>query len=87
MTINTMVKLPASNYSIWKSMMVDVLYCKDLHGFIEGDSNEVNIILGKYNVLAIILVSILLQNVPKKYWVVSASIGPYWPVLAFWLIQ
>ena len=36
--INTMVKLLASNYSIWKPMMEDVLYCKDLHDPIEGDS-------------------------------------------------
>ena len=38
MTINTMVKLSASNYSIWKPIMEDVLYCKDLHDPIEGDS-------------------------------------------------
>ena len=36
--MNTMVKLSASNYSIWKPMMEDVLYCKDLHDAIEGDS-------------------------------------------------
>ena len=36
--MNTMVKLSASNYSIWKPMMEDVLYCKDLHDPIEGDS-------------------------------------------------
>ena len=29
--MNTMVKLSASNYSIWKPMMEDILYCKDLH--------------------------------------------------------
>jgi transposase InsO family protein len=33
-----MIKLSASNYSIWKPMMEDVLYCKDLHDPIEGDS-------------------------------------------------
>jgi hypothetical protein len=33
-----MIKLLASNYSIWKPMMEDVLYCKDLHDPIEGDS-------------------------------------------------
>ena len=38
MTINTMVKLSASNYSISRPMMKDVLYCKDLHDPIEGDS-------------------------------------------------
>ena len=38
MGMNTMVKLSASNYSIWKSMMENVLYCKDLHDPIEGDS-------------------------------------------------
>ena len=36
--MNTMVKLSASNYSILKPMMEDVLYCKDLHDPIEGDS-------------------------------------------------
>ena len=36
--MNTMVKLSASNYSIWKTMMEDVLYCKDFHDAIEGDS-------------------------------------------------
>ena len=36
--MNTMVKLSTSNYSIWKPMMEDVLYCKDLHDPIEGDS-------------------------------------------------
>ena len=36
--MNTMVKLSTSNYSIWKPMMKDVLYCKDLHDTIEGDS-------------------------------------------------
>ena len=35
--MNTMVKLSESNYSIWKPMMEDVLYCKDLHEPIEGD--------------------------------------------------
>ena len=38
MNMNTMIKLTASNYSIWKPMMEDVLYCKDLHDLIEGDS-------------------------------------------------
>ena len=38
MTMNIMVKLSASNYSIWKPMMEGVLYCKDLHDPIEGDS-------------------------------------------------
>ena len=32
------VKLSASNYLIWNPMMEDVLYCKDLHDPIEGDS-------------------------------------------------
>ena len=36
--MNTMVKLSASNYSIWKPMMEYVLYCKDLHDHIKGDS-------------------------------------------------
>ena len=36
--MSTMIKLSASNYSIWKPMMEDVLYYKDLHDLIEGDS-------------------------------------------------
>ena len=36
--MNTMIKLSTSNYLIWKPMMEDVLYCKDLHNPIEGDS-------------------------------------------------
>ena len=36
--MNTMTKFSASNYLIWKPMMEDVLYCKDLHDSIEGDS-------------------------------------------------
>ena len=36
--MSTMIKLSASNYSIWKPMMEYVLYCKDLHDPIEGDS-------------------------------------------------
>ena len=36
--MNTMVKLSALNYLIWKPMMEDVLYCKDLHDPIECDS-------------------------------------------------
>ena len=38
MIMNAMVKLSASNYSIWKPMMEDVFYCKDLHDPIEDDS-------------------------------------------------
>ena len=38
MNMITMIKLAASNYLIWKPMMEDVLYCKDLHDLIEGDS-------------------------------------------------
>jgi hypothetical protein len=37
-TSGTMIKLSTSNYSIWKPMMEDVLYCKDLHDPIKGDS-------------------------------------------------
>ena len=36
--MSTVIKLSASNYSIWKPMMEDVLYCKDLDNPIEGDS-------------------------------------------------
>ena len=36
--MNIVVKLSASNYSIWKPMMEDVLYRKDLHDPIKGDS-------------------------------------------------
>ena len=38
MNMSTMIKLSALNYSIWKPMMEDVLYCKDLDNPIEGDS-------------------------------------------------
>ena len=33
-----MIKISASNYLIWKPMMKDVLYCKDLHDPIKGDN-------------------------------------------------
>ena len=36
--MNTMVKLLASNYLVWKPMIEYVLYCKDLHDLIKGDS-------------------------------------------------
>jgi len=38
MNMSTTIKLTASNYSVWKPMMEDVLYYKDLHDLIEGDS-------------------------------------------------
>ena len=38
MNMSTMIKLTASTYSIWKPIMEDVLYCKDFHDPIEGDS-------------------------------------------------
>jgi hypothetical protein len=34
-SFTSMVKLTASNYSIWKTMMEDVLHCKDLFDPIE----------------------------------------------------
>ena len=42
MGMNTMVKVSTSNYSIRKPMMEDVLYCKDLHNPIKGDSAKLN---------------------------------------------
>ena len=33
-----MIKLTATNYSLWKSMMEDLLNCKDLYDLIEGDN-------------------------------------------------
>ena len=33
-----MIKLTAMNYSLWKSMMEDLLNCKDLYDPIEGDN-------------------------------------------------
>ena len=33
-----MVKLLALNYLIWRPMIEDVLYCRDLHDPIMGDS-------------------------------------------------
>ena len=38
MNMSTMIKLTASSYLIWKSMMEDVLYYKDLHDPIVSDS-------------------------------------------------
>ena len=38
MNMSTMIKLMASSYLIWKSMMEDVLYYKDLHDPIVSDS-------------------------------------------------
>ena len=38
MNMSTMIKVSVSNYSIQMLMMEDVLYCKDLHDPIEGDS-------------------------------------------------
>ena len=35
---NTMVKLLVLNFSIWKLMMEGILYFKDFHGPIKGDS-------------------------------------------------
>ena len=31
-----MIELTATNYSLWKSMMEDLLHCKDLYDPIEG---------------------------------------------------
>ena len=33
-----MIKLTTTNYSLWKSMMEDLLNCKDLYDPIEGDN-------------------------------------------------
>ena len=33
-----MIKMTATNYSLWKSMMEDLLNCKDLYDPIEGDN-------------------------------------------------
>ena len=33
-----MFKLTATNYLLWKSMMEDILNCKDLYDPIEGDN-------------------------------------------------
>ena len=35
-----MVKLTSTNYSLWKSMMEDLLNCKDLYDPIEGDNGK-----------------------------------------------
>ena len=36
----SMIKLIAINYSLWKSMMEDLLNCKDLYDPIEGDNDK-----------------------------------------------
>ena len=38
-----MIKLTATNYSLWKSMMKDLLNCKDLYDPIEGDNAKPNV--------------------------------------------
>ena len=35
-----MIKLIATNYSLWKSMMEDLLNYKDLYDHIEGDNGK-----------------------------------------------
>ena len=35
-----MIKLTATNYSLWKSMMEDLLNCKDLYDPIDGDNTK-----------------------------------------------
>lgn len=37
---STMICLSASNYSIWKSKMEDILYCKDLYDLVLGDTTK-----------------------------------------------
>ena len=37
-----MIKLTTMNYSLWKSMMEDILNCKDLYDPIEGDNYKPN---------------------------------------------
>ena len=37
---NTMIKLVASTYSIWKPMIEVLLYCKDLYDLIELKGNK-----------------------------------------------
>ena len=36
--LSPMVKLTTTNYSLWKSMIEDLLNCKDLYDPIEGDN-------------------------------------------------
>ena len=33
-----MIKLTTTNYSLWNSMIEDLLNCKDLYDLIEGDN-------------------------------------------------
>ena len=35
---SSMIKLTATNYSLWKFMMEDLLNCKDLYDPIEGEN-------------------------------------------------
>ena len=35
-TSASMIKLIARNYSIWKSMMEDLVYCKELYDLLES---------------------------------------------------
>ena len=36
--LSPMIKLTTANYSLWKSMIEDLLNCKDLYDLIEGDN-------------------------------------------------
>ena len=38
--LGPMIKLTATNYSLWKSMMEDLLNCKDFYNPIEGDTDK-----------------------------------------------
>ena len=40
--LGLMIKLTATNYSLWKSMMEDLLNYKDLYDPIEGDNAKLS---------------------------------------------
>ena len=46
-----MIKLDASNYSVWKAMMEDLLYCKDLYEPIVRDKIPEGVTLEDWSVL------------------------------------
>ena len=57
-----MIKLTATNYSLWKSMMKDLLNCKDLYDLIKGDNAKSSDML-----------DVDWKKLKRKYWVPFAS--------------
>ena len=50
-TPSGMIKLDATNYSLWKPMMEDLLYCKDLYEPIVRDKVPIGVMEEEWRVL------------------------------------